>query len=54
MYAIIKLGCETPVSDGFVFWDNFKRRIKSVFRLISPLIKSSVVLDSMHWNIKWE
>ena len=31
MYAIMKLGYEAPIYDGFGFGANFKRRIKSIF-----------------------
>ena len=49
MYAIMKLKYEAPIYDDFGFgaiWDV----VKVWFRLINPLIKSSIVLDSLQWN----
>ena len=50
MYAIMKLGCETAIYDGFGFVANFKRHIKQRkvwFRLISQVMKSNVVLERL-------
>ena len=33
MYAILKLGYETPIYDGLGFGSNFKRRLKSVVQI---------------------
>ena len=56
MYAIMKLGSETAIYDGFGFVANFKRHIKKRkvwFRLISQVMKSNVVLERLQWNVKW-
>ena len=52
MYAIIKLEIKPPFMMALALELTLKGILKVQFRLISPLMKSSVVLDSLQWNIK--
>ena len=56
IYAIMKLEYEAsmPFMMALALGLTLKGTLKVQFRLISPLMKSGVVLDSLQWNIKWD
>ena len=57
MHAIIKLKIKPPfivMALALHLELTLKGILKVQLRLISPLMKSSVVSDSFQWNIKWD